>query len=204
MDVEEVNKPDNGIGVQSQPVIQRTLTAEEAALASVAQSENVEWLGLTDADIEDYSLSQDPYPLPKEAKELQDRKVKTFRWCERKIERVNELRNAPRPWKWWIANATTCPELSKHCDTITGGIHMRDQILLVKSYSDAQRVKAYKDELVESQQNALDLSKRRNGRFEDLVFQTGEQAKITDRDHVVWEDKAAGDESFIDTGASED
>ena len=199
MDIQEAKVEEKPIVMQSQPETRTHLTAEEAALQSIVQSEKDSWLGLTDADIEDFSLSEDPFKLPKEAQQLQERKEFAFRWCERKATRVLELQNTPVPFRWWICNATTCPTLARHCDSIDGGIHNRDQILLIKPWWMAEKVKQLKNAVDEARGKARDPKNRAGQQIDQgLEFVSHEQARITGRDFIRYDEES--DDSFIDSG----
>lgn len=185
--------------VQSQPETRTHLTAEEAALRSIVQAEQDTWLGLTDADIEDFSLSEDPFKLPKEAQQLQDRKEFAFRWCEAKVTRAKELQNAPVPFRWWICNATTCPTLARHCDSIDGGIHNRDQILLIKPWWMAEKVKKLKNAMDEARGKARDPKNRAGQKIDDgLEFASQEQARLTGKDFIRYDEES--EQGFNDSG----
>ena len=82
----------------------------------------------------DYSFDKDPYPLPPEAKKMQDEKKYAFKWVLADIRRVDEVRSLEVPLRWWPVNRNNLPELSKHCDSIHGGVQHRDQVLMFKPY----------------------------------------------------------------------
>ena len=110
-----------------------TLTPEERVIADrVAGGDD--WTGITEESIVDFSLANDPYPLPPEAKKLQDEKVYAFRWALAESGRIDELKTREVPLRWWPCNAIRTPELAKYCDTMIGGIRHKDQILMVKPY----------------------------------------------------------------------
>lgn len=178
---------------QSQPV-NRTLTAEEAALKSILEEKDDSWLGLTDKDIEDFSLAEDPFKLPKEAKKLQDEKKYAFRWCENKIKRVMELRNLEVPFRWSIANGLNTPELARYVDGVTGGIHNRDQILLYKPFDMHMKAQSLKNALDDERYRTRDPKNRDGERDGAYRYASNDKARITDKDTVVFDD-----ESF-DTG----
>lgn len=171
--------------LQTQPETRAHLTAEEAALKAIIQKEDDSWLGLTDADIEDFSLSNDPYPLPKECTSRLGEFA--FRYCERNPKRVQELKSMPGPQRWWIANAVNLPWLSHLCDSIDGAIHMRDQMLMFKPRWMMDKVKALStasDDAKFRSKNPAERKGERDGNFE---WESGEKAKISDRDKVVYD-----------------
>ena len=184
MEIQEAKKEEPKV-VQSQPETRAHLTAEEAALRAIIQKEDDSWLGLTDADIEDFSLSNDPYPLPKGCDKLLGDYA--FRYCERDPKRVRELQSMPGPMRWWVCNATTCPALASHCDSITGAIHMRDQMLMIKPRWMMERVKALNTASDDAKFRAKDPDARRGERDGNFVWEAGDKARISDRDKVVYD-----------------
>jgi hypothetical protein len=118
-----------------------SLTPDERALVDQITRSKDDWNTITEESMVDFSLGQDWGKLPSEAQERQDRKEFAFRWCERTPKRVAELTNASAPLKWWVANRTTAPFLSKYVDPTVGGILRLDQILLIKPWKLHQLVK---------------------------------------------------------------
>ena len=118
-----------------------SLTPDERALVDQITRSKGDWDTITEESMTDFSLAQDWGKLPPEAQERQDRKEFAFRWCERTPKRVAELTNASAPLKWWVANRTTAPYLSRYVDPTVGGILRLDQILLLKPWKLHQMVK---------------------------------------------------------------
>ena len=172
---------------QAQSVTTRALTAEEAALKSILETKDDKWLGLTDKDVEDFSLSEDPFKLPREAQKLQDEKRYAFRWCENRIGRVMELTRKEAPFGWSVANSQNTPELKHLVDSITGGIHKLDQVLLYKPFSMAMKVKELKQQADSAKANARDPNKRAGERDDNFVWEAGERAKLKDSDVTVFD-----------------
>ena len=175
---------------QAQTVTTRALTAEEAALKSILEIKDDKWLGLTDKDVEDFSLSEDPFKLPKEAQRLQDEKKYAFRWCENRVSRVMELTRKEAPFGWSVANAVNTPELTRLVDTITGGIHKLDQILLYKPHWVAMKEKELKQQADTARGNARDPNKRAGERDGNFAWEAGERAKLKDSDVTVFDQEA--------------
>lgn len=117
------------------------LTPDERALVDQISRQTTDWEQITEDQIHDFSLSEDPLKLPKEAQERQDRKEMAYRWCERTPKRVAELTNASPPMTWWVANGVTAPYLKKYIDPTIGGVCKMDQILLLKPWNLHQKVK---------------------------------------------------------------
>lgn len=163
------------------------LTSDEAAIFQRVQSEQDGWTGITEESMEDFSLMANPFDLPPEAQELFDRKELAFRWAAKTSERIDELRTAAVPMKWWLANATTVPALAKYCDPIHGGIQKLDQILFVKPFWMLQKVRDAKKELADIQTSGGDI-KRKHGKPIDgsgSEWRSGEQVKITGDDEIM-------------------
>ena len=119
----------------------KPLTPEERALVDQISRQSDDWTQITEDDLLDFSLSEDPLKLPAEAKQRQDRKEMAYRWCERTPKRLAELTGAAAPLKWWVANTVTAPYLHKYIDPTIGGVCRLDQILLLKPWKLHQKVK---------------------------------------------------------------
>ena len=50
----------------------QAVTSEEAAIISRSESETVDWFGISEEDIHDFSLMEDPLKLPKPCQKLQE------------------------------------------------------------------------------------------------------------------------------------
>jgi len=111
-----------------------TLTPDEMAIFQRVKSEQDDWKTITEESVSDYSLMQDPFKLPAEVKAFEIQKMYKFRWIERKSSRLDEVRSANVPHKWWIVNADTIPELAELCDPILGSINRLDQMLVFKPW----------------------------------------------------------------------
>jgi hypothetical protein len=179
-----------------------TLTSEENAIRQRVLSDDDGWTGITEESMEDFSLMADPFELPPEAKELFDRGELAFRWAEMSTKRIDELRNAPVPMKWWIANATSVPALAKYCDPVHGGIQKLDQILFVKPFWMLQKVRDAKKELADIQSEGGNLKKKNQQKVDEAGSQwvAGENAKIQDGDFFMDE----GSEHLSESESSED
>ena len=176
------------------------MTSEEAAIFERVKAETKNWTGVTEADIEDFSLMEDPFKLPPEAQKKRDKKELAFRWAEMKPQRIDELRNMPIPAKWWVANRTTTPFLEYLVDPIHGGIQRLDQILMVKPYWMHEAYQNKKMELAEIKDTAGDVEKRHGIKEEWGEWISDERAKVGKSDEVM------ADEADFDTssGITED
>lgn len=163
------------------------LTPEESAIFQRVQAEGDDWKTITEGDIEDFSLAQYPFQLPPEAQKMSDEKKFAFRFAEMKPARIDMLRNAQVPLKWWICNATTMPKLKKYCDPIHGGIQELDQLLMFKPYWMHAKVLAAKHDLADVQDKggSLEMKDGEVDKEGGVEWHAGEKHKITSRDEVM-------------------
>lgn len=156
------------------------LTPEERAIADRVSSEKDSWLGITEESMLDYSLGDEPYPLPPEAKEKQDKKEFAFRCVEMKKERLDYFRSMPDndPRKWWICNSTNTPFLAKYVDSVHGGVQINDQLLMVKPWFMHKRHQDIKLQSSLTKQEAADIRKRDGRKEEWGEWRAGDSARI--------------------------
>jgi len=112
----------------------QALTPEGMAIFQRVRSEADDWKTITEESVDDYSLMQDPFKLPDEIKEFEKRREFKFRWIERTSSRLDEIRSASVPHKWWIVNIGSFPTLTHLCDPILGCISRLDQMLVFKPW----------------------------------------------------------------------
>lgn len=112
----------------------QALTPEEMAIFQRVKSEADDWKTITEESVDDYSLMEDPFKLPDAVKVFETKKEFKFRWIERNSSRLDEIRSARVPHKWWIVNADTFPDLVHLCDPILGCISCIDQMLVFKPW----------------------------------------------------------------------
>lgn len=163
------------------------LTPEESAIFQRVQAEDDNWKTITEGDVEDFSLMQYPFQLPPEAQKMLDEKKFAFRYAEMKPARIDMLRNAPIPLKWWICNATTMPKLKKYCDPIHGGIQELDQLLMFKPFWMHDKVLTATQELADIQDKGGDIEMKDGDVDIDkgVEWLAGKKHKITSRDEVM-------------------
>lgn len=164
-----------------------SMTSEEAAIFERVKGEDDEWLHVTEGDVEDFSLANYPFQLPPEAQKLLREKKFVFRYAEKTPSRIDELRNLQVPLRWWIANASTIPQLAKYCDPIHGGIQEHDQILMFKPYWMQDLVWKEKARLAELQDTG-GVVDNLDGMKDDergIEYRSGERYKITGKDEVM-------------------
>lgn len=183
-------KPKNEMAtneIKEDTVKSASLTPDEMAIFQRVQAEKDDWQTITEADVHDFSLAQYPFQLPPEAQKLLDEKQFAFRYAEMKPAKIDMLRNAQVPLKWWIANKTTLPQLSKYCDPIHGAIQELDQILMFKPYWMHRKVLDAKRELAEIQDKggSIELKDGNVDPDKGVEWHSGEKHKITSRDEVM-------------------
>ena len=167
------------------PKQETTLTSEEKALADRLTSKaDSAWETITEESMIDYSLSNDPYPLPKEAKKLQKEKKYAFKWFLADKRRVDEVRHLEVPERWEPCNRNNTPFLAKHCDTIHGGIQHKDQILMYKPYWMHRKFKDSQLGHAEVKGMAGAIENKDGEQHDWGGYESGPQHKITGKDQV--------------------
>jgi len=112
-----------------------SLTPEELAIYKRISGQSDDWRTIPEKDISDYSLRHDPFMLPEPIKQLELTRTFKFRWISRSIGRLDEVRSAPVPHRWWIVNMDTFPQLPPELfDPVLGCIMRHDQMLVFKPY----------------------------------------------------------------------
>jgi hypothetical protein len=165
------------------------LTQEEAAIFERINAEGKttrEWEGVTEEDVLDFTLAQDPMKLPDFAEKMRDARKNAFRWVERKKERLDEIRSMPKPRKWWIVNATTMPESENDLDPILGCVCKYDQLLVFKPYWMYVKEKQMETAQDEKKASAGELASKHHAQVDDTgsEFLAGKEYKIGGKDEV--------------------
>ena len=165
-----------------------TLTPEERSIVERVSNQDTEWFGLTESDLNDFSLANNPlnisnYPV---AAKLEREKKFVFRWCERTPGRVDALtRSAQPPLRWAIVNRQTLPEMSEYVDPVLGCVCCLDQLLLFKPYAHAMMVKKSKNELSEAKANS---PQQRLQNADKVQVGQGQNFQIRGSDLITYED----------------
>lgn len=173
----------------------QAVTSEEAAIISRSESETVDWFGITEGDLHDFSLMEDPMKLPKPCQKLQDEEVFAFRWCERTPKRIDQLtRSVGPPLRWAIVNMTTAKtvgipaktlnEIREHFDTVLCCVPCLDQMLLFKPWSHHILVQNAKRDLAENLDSSGKLKSHEAKSDENYQFMAGPEHKIGSGDEV--------------------
>ena len=181
-----------------------TLTPEQQAIAARVANEGADdgWLHITEDQMNDFSLSVNPWDLPREVKKLQDEKRYAFRYCERTPARIDMLtRSQAPPLKWGIVNAVQLPELAHLVDPITGGVCVGNQILLFKPWAHHAKVKEAKARLADGAARSQSLdgaAAKLSSPDGKIQATTGAESRIGNRDVVI----AAEDPQDVGSGGS--
>lgn len=173
---------DNSAAIEKK---QGSLTPEERALADRIASDDREWETIREDELEDFSLREDPYKLPKEAVEREQKREFKFRWVEKRPERIDQIRSLDPPARWWLCNATNTPFLKHLCDPVHGGIQKLDQILVFKPYWMFEKHQNAKMQIAENKLNAGDVSKRDGEQKDWGEYRAGPEYRITGKDEVM-------------------
>jgi hypothetical protein len=140
------------------------LTPEEKAIYQRVESEDRSWEQTLDigADINDFSLSADPFELPEPAKKLREKKEFAFRWVTRSTARLDELKSKPETLRWWPVNRTQPRSgmFDKFIDPNYGCVSREDQMLVFKPWSLFEKERAYKNRIADSQSNSASIENK--------------------------------------------
>lgn len=110
------------------------MTPEELSITRRIMSEKETFLDYGKDDVVDYSLMRDQFAIPEPALNKEKARELKFRWITRSPERLDQMRNKPVPFRWWIANRTTAPFLEGFFDPVLGCISREDQMLVMKPW----------------------------------------------------------------------
>ena len=144
----------------------QNLTPEEKAIYQRAASEDKSWEQLLDGgeDINDYSLSADPFLLPEPAQKLRDKHEFAFRWITRSAARLDEVKNKPDVFRWWVVNRTQPRSgmFDSFIDPNNGCVSREDQMLVFKPYKLFERELNYKRGLADQRTNSADVRNKKD------------------------------------------
>lgn len=137
-----------------------TLTTEESAIISRVLAEKDDWKSIKESEVDDFQLANDPLELPPPAKEMKIKNKYAFRWIARTTARMDELRNKPVPFKWWICNAVNTPFLEGYFDPVLRCVCKLDQMLVFKPYWMFTKEQEFKNMQADRNASAGDLKKK--------------------------------------------
>ena len=130
---EPKNEPTSGVSRPKTAL--KPITADEQAIAArVAADSTRDWETIGEDSAIDYTLGRDKFELPPEAKKAQNERRFAFRWVARIPARIDAIRNAEVPEKWWVCNSTNTPFLTQYLDPVLGCICREDQILMFQPW----------------------------------------------------------------------
>jgi hypothetical protein len=185
------------------PVVNKTLTPEQQAIITRAESETAEWEPITEESMHDFSLANHPLDLRinfPEAWKEQNEKRYAFRFCERTDKRIDELTRSGHPLtRWKLCTRTTTPWLAKYIDPVWGCVTRLDQVLLFRPWDRHMIEKRAKQGYAEAKANSgkpENVALRRAQ--EGIEAKSGPEFKIGSSDEVQYEDTRAEDIDFGD------
>lgn len=185
----------------------QALTPEERAIFQRVKNESKDWETITEESVDDYSLMEDPFILPDEVKEFENKRQFKFRWIERKSERLDEIRSAKVPNKWWIVNVDTFPALEDLCDPILGCISRLDQMLVFKPWWMHEKRMQLLDELNTAQDRSGTLEGKDGETRDGVQFMAGKRSpdeptslrgEVKAGDKIEYQEEGHDDHSFGD------
>lgn len=177
------------------------MTSTEAALAARIASQDSTWQTVTEADVEDFSLMNDPMPFPKPAVKLEQEKRFKFRWIARTPNRIDEMTRGQRvPLRWWIVNSTNpLGVFAPLVDPTTGGIHSLDQILVFKPWWMHEVERAVRNESQQTKDDSGNINKRHGiSTIDGTTFLAGSAYKISGKDEVQFDEGASETEQLME------
>ena len=152
-----------------QPITElRAITPDEQAIAARVAAETDEWQTIGEDSTLDYNLGRDVFELPPPAKAKQLAQEFSFRWILREPKRLDEIRNKPVPFRWWICNSTNTPFLAGFFDPVLGCVCREDQMLCFKPWWMRDKEVAWKRGLADNQDKSGDILNK-NGQFNDGI-----------------------------------
>ena len=176
---------------ETEPISSPSLTPDERAIVQRTLNQDTDWHTIREDELTDFRLSDDPFRLPDIALKMQNDKKYAFRWCERTVERIDELtRTAPVYKRWTLATRSTLPQLANDVDSILGCVCRGDQALLFRPWHLHEFERNMKIELAEAKYKASSMEGRKNkieNSRDGYNVSIGESAKITGKDEVMYD-----------------
>lgn len=162
--------------------VKDTLTPEEKQIADLAAAQDTSWHTITESDMEDYSLADNPMALPPPAQKAQDDRKYAFHWAEASHKRIHQLaRLANPPYRWSIVNRSTMPELAPWVNDQMGCVTREGCVLLFKPWHHHAVVMQRKHEAANLHEQGSGINKGKNRiteRDDDVSVFTGKKFKI--------------------------
>jgi len=145
-------------------IVPENLTPDEKAIFQRVASEDTSWLTLDDQDVDDYTLSADPFELPEPAKKLRDAGEFSFRWVTRSAAKLDEIKNKPDIFKWWVVNRNQprAKIFDSFIDPNNGCVSREDQMLVFKPRWLFEKEQAFKRGLADTKSASGALENKRD------------------------------------------
>jgi hypothetical protein len=153
------------------------MTPDERAIYSRVASESDDWKTITESDMEDYSLAEDPFKLPLPAQKLREEKKFAFRWITRNTVRLDQVKSRSVPFRWWPVNGVqpVANAFNAFVDGSTGAVQREDQMLVFKPWWMFEKELDYKRQLADG--NSADITAKNGAptKTGDLEFRAGKR-----------------------------
>lgn len=171
------------------PETQAALTPEEKQIADMAANQDTSWFTITENDMEDFSLADNPMALPPPAQKAQDERKYAFHWSDAIHKRLHQLcKLANPPYRWSIANRVTFPDLAPWVNDQMGCVTREGCVLLFKPWHHHAVVVKHKQDLANLHEAGSGLNKGKNRiseRDDDVSVFVGKKYKIGSNDQVI-------------------
>lgn len=194
----DIEKPEETPAQEFKPI-----TSEEQAIAARVAGDLGDWGTFGEDSVLDYNLGRDIFELPAPAKKKQDNKEFAFRWITRTTERMDQVRNKPIPFRWWICNRVNTPFLDGHFDPVLGCVSREDQMLVFKPWWMRDKEVSHKRGLADAQDQSGHLLNKDGQKDNGIEWQAGKRS-IDGREmghEVRGADIVMADESAMDERA---
>jgi hypothetical protein len=187
-------------GTASEPALKpTTLTAEERAIAERVAQQDIDWMTISEEDMEDFSLMSDPMELPGPAKKAQQERRYAFHWAQLTPQRIDQLtKMANPPLRWALCTRTTFPELAPWINDAYGCVTKADCALVFKPWAHHAKVMEAKASLNKAYEDGSGIEARKNAiasRDDDVKVYSGEKYKIDGSDQVLADEESFESES---------
>jgi len=142
------------------------MTSEEHAIAARIMADDKDWLNIDQYSYGDFDLAKDPFMPPPEAVKLEKACRFKFAWRTRTPQRIEQLKSLyPEYRRWWPVNSVQpTGDFRKYVDSVTGGVHREDQILVFKPWKLWEFEKRFKTELADRSRSSGELMSREQSR----------------------------------------
>lgn len=161
-------------------------TPDQLEVYHRTQAQDSSWrTGITEeAAINFDGMMSDPMQLPKEAKDMEERKRFKFRWVSK--QNLQNALNYPVPRKWWIVNSTQPDSsLTKHCSKMTGAIELNDCVLCFKRWDHYAAERGIVMARAEASDRGGDLGEFAQEKSDDKVVVQSSNKSFTRKQDVV-------------------